>query len=137
LLAALERAHDSRDPIQSLKSKLRAYIDFGRQLPNHYHFAFLVQRDRTGEAIRPHKAFDVLRQEVGRCVKQGPLRALDVETTSQALWATIHGVTSLLIVHPEFPWVGEDEVIDEVIEMAIRGLCAKATQTGDEEQPPS
>jgi len=62
LLAALDRAHDSLNPIQSLRNKLRAYIDFGRELPNHYHFAFIMHRVHTGGTIRPHASFDVLRQ---------------------------------------------------------------------------
>jgi len=134
LLAALDRAHDSRNPIQSLRNKLRAYVDFGRELPNHYHFAFIMHRVRTGETIRPHASFGVLREAVARCVEQGPFRSLDVETTSQVLWSTIHGITSLLIVNPEFPWVGKHDLIDEVIDNAIRGLSVRAARTGDEER---
>jgi len=133
LLAALDRAHDSRDSIQSLRNKLRAYVDFGRELPNHYHFAFIMHRVRTGETIRPHVSFDVLREAVARCVEQGPFRSLDVETTSQVLWSTIHGITSLLIVNPEFPWIGKHDLIDEVIDNAIRGLSSRAAPAGDEE----
>lgn len=135
LLEALDRAHDSEDPTQSLRNKMRAYIDFGRERPHYYHFAFLMPRDRTGGTIRPHEAFDVLRQAVGRCVEQGQFRSLDVETTSQTLWATIHGITSLFIVNPEFPWVDKNELIDEVIETAIRGLRAEAAHRNGEEPP--
>jgi AcrR family transcriptional regulator len=106
LLQALARVHDSEDPVQSLRNKLRAYIDFGLDHPNHYHFAFLLRRERKSETVEPHSAFDVLRRAVRRCVEEGPFDSLDVETTSQTLWATIHGITSLLIVHPNFPWVG-------------------------------
>jgi len=126
LLQALERVHDGDDPVQSLRNKLRAYIEFGLGHPDHYHFAFLMRRERSSETIRPHAAFDVLRDAVRRCVEQGPFGSLDVETTSQTLWATIHGVTSLLIARPDFPWVGESEVIDSVLDTAIGGLRSRA-----------
>ena len=51
LLEALDQAHDSSDPIQSLRNKLRAYIEFGREMPHHYHFAFLMPRLFTGHEV--------------------------------------------------------------------------------------
>jgi len=136
LLQALERVHDSEDPVQSLRNKLRAYIEFGLSHPDHYHFAFLMRRERNSEAIKPHAAFDVLRGAVRRCVEQGPFDALDVETTSQTLWATIHGVTSLLIARPDFPWVGQTEVIDSVLDTAIAGLRTRSTGDGGAKEKP-
>jgi AcrR family transcriptional regulator len=127
LLQALGQAHDSEDPVQSLKDKLRAYIEFGLGHPSHYHFAFLLRRERKPETVEPHAAFDVLRRAVRRCVEQGPFDSLDVETTSQTLWTAIHGVTSLLIVHPEFPWVDKTELIDAVLDTTIAGLRSRAT----------
>jgi len=42
--------------------------------------------------------------------------------TSQALWTAIHGVTSLLIVLPRFPWADREQLIDRVIDTAIDGM---------------
>ena len=134
MLQALARAHDSEDPVQSLRDKLRAYIDFGLDHPNHYHFAFLQKRERKSGTVEPHAAFDVLRRAVRRCVEQGPFDSLDVETTSQTLWAVIHGITSLFIVHPNFPWVGQTEVIDSVLDTAIAGLRSRAVGNTDVEK---
>jgi len=134
LLEALGQAHDSHDPVQSLTNKLRAYVEFGLGHPNHYHFAFLLRRERTSEPVEPHSSFEVLRRAVRRCVSQGPFDSLDVEITSQTLWSAIHGVTSLLIVHPEFPWVGKTEVIDAVLETTIEGLRSRSVGGPDTEK---
>ena len=118
--------------MQSLRNKLRAYVDFGLRFPNHYHLAFVMRP--TGRAVtmevRPHPSFDVLRDAVRRCVDQKRFRRPDVETTSQVLWTAIHGVTSLLIVLPKFPWVDQEELIDSVIDNAIAGLRRPSEKNG-------
>ena len=124
LLESLEKVHDGSDAVQSLRNKLRAYVDFGLRFPNHYHFAFVMRP--TGRAVttavRPHVSFDVLRHAVRRCIEQNEFRSPDVETTSQVLWVTIHGITSLPIALPKFPWVDREPLIDRVIDTAIDGL---------------
>ena len=123
LLEILDQVHDTNDPVQSLKNKLRAYVDFGLDYPHHYHVAF-IQRS-SGRAVttegRPHQSFDVLRQSVRACVEQGQVASEDVELISQALWTAIHGVTSILIVMPMFPWVDREQLIEQTINTAIEG----------------
>jgi hypothetical protein len=50
----------------------------------------------------------------------------DIEAISQILWATIHGITSLLIVRPEFPWVEKEKLIDRMLDTALEGLCRRS-----------
>lgn len=130
LLEVIEEVHDDEDAVRSLRNKLRAYVDFGLRFSHHYHLAFV--RRPTGEGVtaetRPHAAFEVLRESVRRCVEAGTFASDDVETTSQTLWATIHGVTSLLIALPKFPWVDRELLIDNVLETALLGLQRSAAQ---------
>ena len=124
LYRILEEISDPGDPEQSIKIKLRTYVEFGLRYPHHYQVAY-IQRP-PGRAVTfeapPHRTFEVLRMSVRRCVDQGIFASSDVETTSQVLWTCIHGVTSLLIVLPKFPWVDRDRLIDQVIDTAIEGL---------------
>lgn len=124
LLESLTQAHDRADPVRSLRKKLRAYVDFGLRFPGHYHFAFVMPRPEKPTSGRrfPHPSFDVLRDATRSCIDQGYFGAPDVEATSQVLWATIHGITSLLIALPAFPWVDRERLIDQVIATAIDGL---------------
>jgi hypothetical protein len=57
-------------------------------------------------------------------MRTGKLRKTDPEATTQAIWAAVHGVTSLLVVHPDFPWVEREELVDRVIDTAIEGQRA-------------
>jgi AcrR family transcriptional regulator len=131
LLKALNRlknGHAQRDPVATLKRGLRAYIAFGLRNPNDYRFAFLLRRPLQRRPYKVHPAFQVMRYMVGRCVEEKRFRAVDVETTSQALWAAIHGITSLLIQRPTFPWVARRSLIDHVINHAVDSLTVPPDQ---------
>ncbi len=125
LHAAIQQISRRTGGVRLLKKKLRAYVDFGLRYPNHYHIAFMMRSagDRRSRRSVPHPAFDELRAAVRDCVERKQFRRADVETTSQALWAVVHGITSLMIMKPEFPWTGKDKVIDHVIDIAVDGLC--------------
>lgn len=125
LYSGLEKTR-SDDPVGTLRAGLRAYVDFGLRHFNHYHFAFVLRPEALKKrGYKPHQAFEYLRGCVRSCVETGAFRRVDIETTAQVLWATVHGITSLLITRPQFPWVGRDKLIDEVIANSIRGLLVK------------
>lgn len=136
LLEVINQVHDSKDAVRSLKNKLRAYVEFGLRFPQHYQFAFLMRPtgERAAPRRPPHASFDVMRNAVRRCIEEERLPWPDVETTSQILWVTIHGITSLLIVRPNFPWVERQSLIDQVLDTAIRGLApSSADRTGEDD----
>jgi AcrR family transcriptional regulator len=127
LLQALNRiknGHAGEDPAKTLKKGMRAYAEFGLRNPNDYRFAFLLRPPVVKRPYRVHTAFGAMRHMVGRCVEEKRFRPVDIETTSQALWAAIHGITSLLIQRPTFPWVGKKRVIEQVISNAVDSLVA-------------
>lgn len=116
------------EPLARLRKGLKAYIEFGLSNPNDYRVAFmlehepLVAKGELDERSMAHRAYELLRRTVKDCVAQGSFRDVDIETASQTLWAAAHGVTALLIIHPDFPWVGRDALIDSVVETAVCGL---------------
>ena len=126
LLEALEKLRDSdeTDPVILLKECLRTYVEFGLSHPDDYRVAFLLQGPIDKPPYTPHAAFDVLRHLVRQCIEGAIFPAADIETTSQALWSAVHGVTSLLIQRPSFPWVDKDKLIAQVINSAVNSLRA-------------
>lgn len=132
LLEVLLRVKDDRheDPIVLLKRALHTYVAFGLRNPSDYRFAFLLRRPLQKRPYQVHPVFDVMRHLVRRCVEERRFRRVDIERTSQALWAPIHGITSLLIQRPTFPWVAKRELINQVIDSAVDGLLATPQQTG-------
>ena len=124
LLKALEGLllGEEVDPVIVLRKGMRAYVDFGLSYPNDYRLAFLLQKPVEKRPYTTHAAFEVVRQMVRQCIEKKRFRAVDIETTSQALWAAIHGVTSLLIQRPTFPWVNKDKLVEQVIDNAVNSL---------------
>lgn len=121
------------DPLERLTLGLRAYIEFGLEHPSDYRVAFLLEFKPFAQperCVRCHdmgqKTFDHMRRDVRECMESRVFRANDVEATSQALWAAIHGLTSLLILHPDFPWVDRDLLIDRLIGTVVDGLRCPA-----------
>jgi AcrR family transcriptional regulator len=129
-LQVLERGGRDRDPVRLLKRAGRAYVDFGLRNPGAYEFAFVLRRTGPARPWRPHPAAEFGRSLVRRCVAEGRFRAVDVDAASQALWAAVHGVTSLLLFRPSFPWVDHDKLIRQVIDSAVDSLVAGPAPAG-------
>jgi AcrR family transcriptional regulator len=123
-LTSLQSGQQRSDPAEELKRGMWAYVEFGLRNPNDYRFAFMLQPPLQKRPYKVHPAFDMLRHTVRRCVEEQRFPTADVETTAQALWAAIHGITSLLIQRPAFPWVAKKKVIARVINSAIDSLLA-------------
>ncbi|MGH9582369.1 MAG: TetR/AcrR family transcriptional regulator, partial [Bryobacteraceae bacterium] len=121
----LDEKNRDCDPVELLKKGLRMYVQFGLDNPNDYRFAFLLNRPGGAPLRNNRPAFEHLRGRVSRCIEQKRLRAVDIETASQALWCAAHGVTSLLIQRPNFPWVSRKELMNQVIDSAVDSLAAE------------
>jgi len=128
-LMGLQNGAEWQDPVEELKKGLRAYVEFGLRNPSDYRFAFMLRPPVVKRPYKVHEAFESLRDMVGRCVEEKRFRAVDVETTSQALWASVHGITSLLIQRPTFPWVAKKKLIEQVINTAIDSLVPEPGAT--------
>ena len=123
---------DASDPVACLRKVLRAYVEFGLKHPNDYKVTFMLGHPEADTEwdryLNPHsvgmKAFEFLPRLVGEAVRQGTFRNVDVATASQTLWAAGHGITSLLIAHPMFPWVDREELIEHLIDTMLAGLKA-------------
>jgi AcrR family transcriptional regulator len=128
-LSALRNGKELQDPVEELKKGMRAYVEFGLRNPNDYRFAFMLKPPMVKRPYKVHGAFESLRNIVGRCVGEKRFRPVDVETTSQALWASIHGITSLLIQRPAFPWVPKKGLITQIVNTAVDSLVAEVRAT--------
>jgi len=119
----LSESERGRDPVELVRKMGRAYVKFGLANPSVYEFAFLLRRPGQG-AGKPHVAYKRLRSLVRRCLDEKRFRRVDVDAASQALWAAVHGITSLLILRPAFPWADRNKLISQVVDAAVDGLLA-------------
>jgi AcrR family transcriptional regulator len=121
-----------KDPLVCLRRGLQRYVRFGLKYPQHYLAAFVIPNDvaKDDEArermqspqASGMRALGILRQIVAECVRLKKLRAVDIDVATRALWAGVHGITSLLIVYEHFPWGDRDAVVTTLIDAMIAGL---------------
>jgi AcrR family transcriptional regulator len=117
---------DPGDPIEGLRRGLRTYIQFGLDNPNHYIITFVIGKQQgelgPGPAVLAGAAcFDCLRSIVRLNIELGLIDG-DVEETAQALWAGIHGVTTLLVSNCQFPFVEQTRLIERLLDILIKGV---------------
>ncbi len=53
-------------------------------------------------------------------IDAGRFQAEDTDLIAQTLWSAAHGITSLLIQRPGFPWVNRKRLIQQVIDGAVQ-----------------
>jgi len=124
LLAALPQPDETKpeDPVKLLRRSLRIYVKFGLDHPNHYRFSFLLQSASQPRPYRQRAAYESLLRKVRLCIEANRFNTSDPELAAQALWASAHGITSLFIGRPGFPWVARNRLIDQVLDSAVDGL---------------
>ncbi len=117
------------DPLEAFQQNCRAYVDFGLQHPDQYTVAFLLD---SGQRLAPEEvlqkfpkameAFFQLRAGVAECMATGKFAEADPELVSQVVWASLHGITALLIVKPSFPWCDKHALLDLMIQSMLKSL---------------
>jgi AcrR family transcriptional regulator len=108
----------------------RIYIDFGLANPDAYRLAFMIEKPDPAHAIGSGddpiltaglKAFYLLREAVGLTIG-ACLPPQELELLAQSLWASLHGLVSLMLARPNFPWRKQNRLI----EFHIARVCAQA-----------
>jgi AcrR family transcriptional regulator len=118
------------DPIDRLKRGMRAYVTFGLENPDQYRFAFVLQRPESNRPHTPNSAYEGLKGRIGRCIAAGYFPSGDADLMAQSLWAPVHGITSLIIQRPLFPWADHEKLIAQIIDTAVAGLMPKSEKRG-------
>jgi len=118
------------DPVESLIMRGKAYIRFGIENPEQYRILFMSKGARSEENMQPEDlrqsaSFDHLVQAVQRTMDAGAFSG-DPVLISMGLWSVVHGITSILISHPHFPWPDSEKLIDHVLRVQCAGLSARA-----------
>ncbi len=134
LMVDFSKTLPGENPLQRLYRMMRSYVSFGLTNPHHYQVAFLMQRTQKMDEIRstPHRSFAMLQSVVAACIDDGTFRQQDAELATQGLWTNLHGITSLMITMPRFPWTENDQVIEHVLTCAVTAISATADPLTEE-----
>ena len=127
------------DPLKALRKMGETYIRFGLAHPDEYRLVFMSRGANVPgydhRTIVPEGAeqrgqmgavcFGKVARHVATLVQAGTLRPGDPATLAEMLWIAMHGLVSLFITKPDFPWSDREALIGGVLDMAIDGLVAR------------
>lgn len=125
------------DPVDELHARARAYVRFGLDHAEEYRVLFMTRPALTAQAFGAEQlmeaaAFTHLLDNLRRCREAG-LLATDADdvVVATSLWFSAHGMTSLLIAKPEFPWpAGADDLLDATLDILDRGILSPEARRG-------
>ncbi len=114
-------------PEDRLRRMLAAYIAFGFANPNAYRLIYLTRpieaRDGAESAAQQMGAelFKSFADVVQQVADVGRLRT-DPKVAAQVFWAGAHGIVSLIITKPYFPWADQDVLVETMLDTLLAGL---------------
>lgn len=143
LLDNLQEAFQKKtDPIERLEALGRAYIATGLENRKFYELTFLINSIRAEKDITclesessgsktagspSFQAFLLLVRTIEEAQKAGFFYGKNPMLLSQTFWAGLHGLVSLMITHPEFPWVDRDTLTDSMVKTLVEGSLSRHT----------
>jgi AcrR family transcriptional regulator len=129
--AAIERAFDEfdaardaaarelTDPRAVLLARARAYCRFALDNPGLYRVMFGLERPASE---RGQDSFQTLVSTIERCQQAGVTNEADAGRLAALIWAGLHGLASLRINRPQFPWPAPlDDDVERLVSAIVGG----------------
>lgn len=119
------------DTPECLVEMLRIYIDFGLRNPEMYRIAFMSESVQIKAWWKPQdvtlspgiqSTYGVLVRELSGLHGRGLTVDVDPAILTQSVWSGMHGLVSLLIAKPAFPWVERELLISSHLKLMARGV---------------
>ena len=114
-------------PEQRLRGMIEAYIRFGFDNPNAYRLVYMTRPSEAREGANSaaqelgaslFASFQAVVEEVAAA---GKLRA-EPQAAAQAIWASGHGLVSLMITKTYFDWVERERLTRTLLDALFEGL---------------
>jgi AcrR family transcriptional regulator len=122
------------DPLEAIRACGHAYVEFGLSNAEGYRILFMGRGKPSHTHDEPetddgmaHVSPTLARliDYLLRAMDEGSIARQDPRVVALGLWTSVHGITSLLIALPDFPWPADREVMTEcVIRQALAGASA-------------
>lgn len=130
---AMEQAAEgSADPWERIRRRGYAYLKWGLENPEHYRILMMTRPDLTpdrflDERMADTAGLDAVAGDLSAALAAGTITFTgDPVKATELLWMVIHGMVSLLIAKPGFPFGDVDEVYESMLELVHRGLAPRA-----------
>lgn len=127
--AGLDMARDAAsygitDPVEALLARARAYARFALDHPGRYRLMFgpelplALAYDAAQSPSR--QAFRALVHTIERCQDAKVARLGDDPVrVATMMWAAVHGIVSLRLDRPHFPWPPLDDMVNETVRRLV------------------
>jgi AcrR family transcriptional regulator len=123
-------------PLEALRAAAHAYISFGLGHPHEYELTFVARQAQVcpPETTDPNdpgeRAYRCLLDLVTDAINAGVVAEPNVDRVAQQIWAGVHGLVSLFLSQPDFPWnVDGDQLIRGHVEMLVRGIAVEKQES--------
>jgi AcrR family transcriptional regulator len=130
--AMAEAAAGVEDPWERLRRRGCAYLRWGLDNPEHYRILMMSRPDMTPDRFVDERLADTagmvpVAEDLASGVSAGVIADWgDPVAMTESLWMIIHGMVSLLISKPDFPFGSVDDVYDRMFELVRLGLAPRA-----------
>ncbi len=129
----LSRLEQSQTPGLSARAQfrlgLRTYIEFGLERPDEYRLTFMSRLFRRTDAKTPgavemaDRSFAILQDRVIELTRNGTFNAIGpAPQIAEAIWAMLHGVTSLLLDQADNLETPPGKLIEAALDLLEAGL---------------
>jgi AcrR family transcriptional regulator len=119
LIARLREAEDStEDPVERLHAICAAYVAYGAAFPQRYALLYRSVRTRDRKAATGNRgavALRILVDSITACAAAGRSSSVDAYVDAVAVWAGIHGLTTLRASRPDFPALHADATLRSMV----------------------
>jgi AcrR family transcriptional regulator len=128
LNASLHEAADAHtDPGRRLDALARAYVAFGVGNPEYYEVMFQLHPERMerypAEAYRrARRNLELLEEALSAGNVAGTFAAPSPAVAAHVLWASMHGIVSLLLAQRLDVRIDRDELVDAAVRHALDGF---------------
>lgn len=113
-----EAAAGATDPLDEIRRRGEAYIRFGLDNPEQYRILFMDRREPAHydeDRLQGAACLFDLVGAVRRAMDAGLMAEDDPFVVAVTLWVTVHGITSLRIAKPDFPWPPVEDVTGRLL----------------------
>jgi AcrR family transcriptional regulator len=119
------------DPCEQVRAGCLAYCEFGLAHQGHYLVMFTnplpLPDEMTPEEFPGRKAFQLLTDAVATCIGSDP-EDPEAFRTAQLIWQQLHGIVSLRISRPRFPWPPLPETVTEAVDRLLAGAVTRLSR---------
>jgi len=129
LLQRVRRVRLGPDPVANMREHARAFLRFGRANPAFYQLMMRAPRDGQERTVRAaEQTREIMSGPIEELLAAGRLCTDDLAAAQQSLWALLHGLISLQIGNPSYPW--SKNLAEVALEAMLRGIALPGADKG-------